>query len=75
MAKSVACQSLGEMSTPSRAAAGLTRSLGFQWIAREITWHKSIVICKHTLVFSFIVTLTEFASIYYPDPTVVTIKF
>jgi hypothetical protein len=53
MANILACQTLGEMSTPSRAgaeqsgtqhAAWLTHSLGFRCIAREVTRHKSIVI-------------------------------
>jgi hypothetical protein len=53
MANIVACQTLGEMSTPSKAGAEqrgtqhatwLTHNLGFRYIATEITRHKSIVI-------------------------------
>jgi hypothetical protein len=46
MANIVACQTLGEMSTPSRAEqyATLTDSLGFHSVGREITQHKSNVI-------------------------------
>jgi hypothetical protein len=62
MTNIVACQTLGEMSTPSRAGAEqsgtqhamwLTHSLGFLCIAREITWHKSIVIWQVHFNFSF----------------------
>jgi hypothetical protein len=38
MAKSVACQSLGEMSTPNRAAAGLTQNLGFRRMEGETVY-------------------------------------
>jgi hypothetical protein len=53
MANIVACKTLGEMSTPSRAGAEqsgtqhatwLTHSLGFRCIGKEITRHKFIVI-------------------------------
>jgi hypothetical protein len=62
MVNIVACQTLGEMSTPRRAGAEqsgtqhatwLTHSLGFRYIGREITRHKSIVIWQVHFSFSF----------------------
>jgi hypothetical protein len=60
MANILACQTLGEMSTPSRAeqsrmqqATWLTHCLGFHCIGREITRHKSTVIWQVRFSFSF----------------------